>query len=225
MSVKIQQVVVATAPADLDAAVEEGVLFHCGFCGKGALVSATSRRMCERLSRPQDTYCRFCLRHGLHRKNNRHTLIMSFRSVIGYFYLNHYKAKSKLMYVSQVRDFVEAHEGAGMTNPVFNYDRESFLWFVDFERVGSTGRRVPVDDVLKTVANIMACFNLFETVPGLRMHKFFQKYKEAVDLFYRQRLRPEGKKILCPTFQGCGVVESKDLPFDRTREFLPQDLV
>jgi hypothetical protein len=108
---------------------------------------------------------------------------------------------------------------------VFNYDPESFLWFIDFEKVGTMGRKIPIEEVHKTIANILSCFNLYETVPGFQMYKFFDKYKEAIDVFYSQRSRPEGHKILCPTFKACGVFETKDLPFEKTREFTPKDMV
>ncbi len=128
------------------------------------------------------------------------------------------------MFLSQIQDLIDAHENAGLTNPAFKYDRDSFLWFINFEKVGATGKKIPVDEVHKTIANILLCFNLAENIPHFRMSKFYEKYKEAVVDFYTKRLRPPDKKILQPTFLSCGVTDTKELPLEKTREFTPQEM-
>jgi hypothetical protein len=224
MAVNVQQVNVAAVLDDIKTAFQNRPLLACSFCGKNETMPAVFRGLCEKMSRRNDLFCRFCLRHDLTDRGNRHTLILTFRSVFAHYYNHSYKSKVRTMYHSELLDMVKMHEQVGLTNPAFKYDPETFLWFVDFRKVGATGRRIPVVEVHKTIINILACFNLYH-IPGFNIRLFRDKYREAVDTFYTHRSRPDGRKILNPTFLTCGVIESKEHPFDRAREFLPSDMV
>ena len=108
-------------------------------------------------------------------------------------------------------------------NPVFDYDPDTYLWFVDFNRVGNSKRRLPLEDVLKTVVDILACFNLSENVPGLSMSTFYGKYKEAITNFYERRYRPTDKRMLIPTFSGC-LAQAANNQFEKSRNFTASEL-
>lgn len=222
---KIQQINISGFSNDLDQAFNARAHLLCEFCGKSTTISPLSRILVDKLSKKNLDFCSFCIRNDLTSRNNRHTLILSFRSVFGYLYYHDYKIKKKTLFFSQLEDLISSHEKAGLTNPVFKYDPETFLWFINFEKVGATGRKIPVVEVHKTILNILACFNLYETVTNFRLHLFYKKYAEAIDDFYKKRSRPVGKTILSPTFHQCGVIETKDLPLEKTREFNPKDMV
>lgn len=225
MSIKVRQVNLAEVTDNLDDAFGNQQLLTCSFCEKNTTLSPLSRGLCEKLSKPQELFCKFCLRNDLTAKDNKHILILTFRSAFGYFYHSYYRSKKRSIYFSQLQDYVQSHQEIGLLNPVFRYDPDSFLWFVDFRKVGSTGRKLPVEEVHKTVCNILVCFNLKDVIPTFNMSKFFLKYKDAIDLFYSQRLRPEGKRILSPTFQHCGPPDTKEPIWDKIRDFSLQDMV
>ena len=74
---------------------------------------------------------------------------MSYRGIIGYYYHKHYlnrNAHHKLWH-SNIELFINKHVEIGLSNPVFCYDPTTFLWFVDFNRVGSTGKKIPYETV------------------------------------------------------------------------------
>lgn len=109
------------------------------------------------------------------------------------------------MWLSEISDYIKAHEQAGLQNPVFHYDPETYLWFVDFSKVGNGRKKIEIEDVLKTVMNILTCFNLYEYANG-GMHSFYNKYRDAIVKFHEQRYRPEDRPFLIPTLQ------MRDLP-------------
>jgi len=203
------------------------VIFRkCFFCEKSHEINSEQYFLIQKMSGPGNFYCPFCLRHNLHTKNNRNTLILSFRSIIGYLYFHNYLHsldRSKLR-ISEIEDYIFSHEKIGLVNPLFIYDSETMLWFIDFSKVGFSKKKVPLDEVLKTIINILDSFNFSKTVPSLNSDSLFNKYKNAIKLFYTSRRRPENKKILIPTFNGCGVMEPKFFSFDETKDFIFEDL-
>ena len=165
-------------------------------------------------------YCSFCLRKSLHTKNSRNTLMLSFRSIVGYFYYINFNVNgSRRMYLADIEDYIDFHVRVGLMNPLFDYDPETFLWFVDFSRVGDSKRRLPLDEVLRTVVNILACFNLSENVPGTSMSGLMGKYREAMVDFHERRYRPNVRKMLIPTLAGA---DSKLL--EKTRSFTIREM-
>jgi hypothetical protein len=192
-----------------DDALDEGVKVSrkCNFCEKETVAQPEVQRLAEKLCAQKKFYCNFCLRHSLHTKDNRHTLMLSFRAIFGYFYYEFYHhPKSPQMYLSEIQDYIDLHRDIGLNNPVFSFDPESYVWFVDFRRVGTGKKKISIEDVQKTVIDILASFNLAQTVTGCDLNKLYQKYREAIDDFYTKRYRPEGKRLLIPTLKGCGNV-------------------
>lgn len=206
--------------------LSDTVFRKCFFCEKTCQINPEQSPILQKLSGPDNFFCPFCLRHNLHNRDNRDILILSFRSIIGYLYLQNYvyTLDRNKMWVSEIEDYVSSHQLAGEVNPLFLYDSDTMLWFVDFSRVGQSKKKVPVDEVLKTVSSILTCFNFWRTIPNLNTASLFKKYSDAIKLFYDSRRRPENKKMLIPTLTGCGVTEPKSFSFDGTREFLWEDL-
>src|ERR1019366_8414811 len=201
--------------------LSDRVMRVCDFCGKEVDVTPLNHYSLESLAGPHGFHCLFCLQNGLHTKSNRNIPVLSFRSLIGYYYYEFYAAvhanSRKRMSYSQIEDYIESHRRVGLLNPVFRYDPDTFLWFVDFNRVGNSKRRLKVEEVHKTVVNVLACFNLWE-VPKVQMSAFYAKYSEAVTSFYQRRYRPDDKRVLIPTLSSCGTVDSvKNGLFEKTR--------
>jgi hypothetical protein len=180
---------------------------HCSFCCKKCHSNDFNRSICERMSGDDSFYCAFCLRNGFNTKNRKDVLILSFRAIIGWLYYYKYvSVTAGKIWFTELEDSIEIHRRVGLTNPAFFYDPETFLWFVNFARIGSGRKRQPIEDIHKTVINILACFNLSMNVPSLDTTEFFAKYRKSIDEFYEKRQRPKNKHMLIPTFSGCGVV-------------------
>lgn len=127
------------------------------------------------------------------------------------------------MWFSEIEDCVESHVQAGLQNPLFVYDPETMLWFVDFSRVGNSKRKIPLDEILKTVINILACFNLHRIGPDVDMVGFFGNYKTAIETFYQKRYRPENRRMLIPTLTGSAGIAAKELSAEKQRNFILRD--
>lgn len=216
---------------------------RCNFCSKESLMTPANRRLTEKLSGRDRYYCTFCLRHRLNQRDSRHTLVLSFRGIIGYYYYAfHAMQKTPQMALSEIWDYVNLHVQVGQQNPLFIYDPETFLWFIDFTRVGATTRKMPIKDVLGTVGEIVLSFGLHENVKDIKPHKMYLKYEEAIHKFYHQRSRPANMRVLSPTLKLTGAAEyapeklarydhttttvvagneKKRIPVDETRNFLP----
>jgi len=196
------------------------IYYECMFCGKRVGLYPQERNVCEKLS-GDDFYCVFCLRNNFYTKNNRNILILSFRAIIGYYYYNFY-LNGKKMYFSQIEDYISAHVKVGLKNPIFNYDPDTMYWFIDFSKVGRGNKKIKINDVLKTIVNIGACFNLDANLCNNRSAVIYERYKEAIEKFYSSRWRPQGKKILIPTLQGCDTASGNTAPgikYEDTRNF------
>jgi hypothetical protein len=204
--------------------LSDKVIRKCDFCQKDVEVTPLNADPLEVLSGQHSFFCRFCLQNGFHTKINKNVLMMSFRGIFGYYYHEYYASPPvhgrKRMAYSQIEDFIQSHYEVGIENPVFRYDPEDYFWFVDFNRVGNSGRRLKIEDVQKTVVNILTCFNLWENVPNVQMCRLFLKYNEAIVNFYQRRYRPTDKPMLIPTLSGIGPIETaKSGLFDKTRGF------
>ena len=221
----ICQVRLKPLPPSPTGELSDRVFRKCYFCEKNC-ESAGSHSIVDRLSGPGNFYCSFCLRHGLHTRGNRDILILSFRSIIGYFYLTNYVQAhgGRKLWITEIEDYIESHKQAGLANTLFLYDPETMLWFVNFARVGNSKRKVPVEEVYKTVVSILASFNLSETTYGVSMAALYAKYKDAIESFHRKRYRPENKRMLIPTLANTGVAEPKSCDLDRMRNFTVEDL-
>jgi len=190
----------------------ENVRRICDFCGKDFI----GQKVTDRLAGHDGYYCSFCLRHRLHTKNASNVLGLSFRGVIGYYFSEYYQQVPKpRMWLAEIRDFIDCHIEVGMTNPLWSYDPETLLWVLDFSRVGVSKRKIRVEEMLKTVINVLACFNLPQEVPGVRLYRFYSKFKDAIMQFHTKRYRPNDRRLLIPTLSGCLNIEPRHI--DRTR--------
>ena len=224
---KVAEIKIEPIKEKRDGGLSSEYYYECSFCQKTVYPQMDDLKvMYENLSGDR-FHCPFCLRHGFHTRNNKHILILSFRAIIGYYYYQHYvHAFEPKLYISEIKEIVEAHVQAGLTNPTFYYDPETYLWFVDFGRVGHGRKKIYFEDVLKTITNILACFNLSQYLHYPKVHVLFDKYSEAVQKWYENRTRPEGKRMLIPTLIGCGAVANPTgFTIEDTKNFTSRDLL
>jgi len=197
--------------------LSDKIYYECMFCGKRVGLYPNQRRLCETLS-GHNFYCIFCLRNNFNTNNNRNILILSFRAIVGYYYYTFY-LNSRKMYYSQIEDYINIHIKTGLENPVFYYDNETMLWFIDFSKVGRGNKKIKICEIFKTITNIITCFNLDTNLGNNKSCVLYDKYKEAIEKFYTSRWRPDGKRMLLPTLQGCESSFTKPATFEETRCF------
>lgn len=201
MAIITKQMEIIPVKENLDGELDQEIYYECNFCNKRTALHPFSRHMCEVVSGSK-YYCDFCLRHGFHTKNNRNILILTFKSIFSHFYKELHldpTIASHKIYLAEIRDYIQSHMRTGLLNPVFSYDQETFFWFVDFSKVGKGSKKLKLNDVLKTIINILACFNLKTNVPAFSTHLLYAKYKDAIERFHASRYRPSGKRILAPS--------------------------
>lgn len=191
----------------------DNFFYICDFCGKSFYASNSQMRLHSRLS--EGTHCHFCLRHGFNHQGSRDVLPLSFRGLAGFIYYRYYR-KEKTIWFSELEDMVKEHERIGLLNPLFSYDPESMIWFVDFSRVGRGKRKLKVIEIKKTILNCLACFNPVENMIGGKPGAYTNKFMKAIDLFHSKRVRPEGKRRLIPTVRDC---VTQKFPLEATRNF------
>lgn len=179
----------------------------CNFCGKHATFSKNLRQANKIICGDKSLFCNFCLRNEYYReKEARNTLMLSFRGIIGYYYYCfHQVPKISTMYMPELEAHVALHVKVGTQNPLFRYDPESYIWFVDFSKVGNKRQQMPLNYVLETVVEILCTFNLYENAKETSPATLYNKYKEAIVEFHHHRTRPAAQKILLPTLYSCGI--------------------
>jgi hypothetical protein len=137
-------------------------------------------------------------------------LILSYRGIIGYYYRMLYLAKPHKLWFNQLENLIEKHQKIGLQNPVFSYDPSTFLWFIDFNKVGSDKRKAPFDDVQK---NVKLMFDVFEIATHVQSNVYevmYDRFDRALVSFYEKRKRPKDRRMLIPTFSGLVGSEKSD---------------
>jgi len=147
-------------------------------------------------------------------------LILSYRAIIGHLYHKNYLKTPNggvKMWVNQIRDQIDKHERVGLRSPVFSYDPETYLWFVDFTRIGKDNHKAPCEEVMDTAMTMLRCFDLDNIYGQWAFNNVWSRYEKAIKIFYQQRKRPKSKRMLIPTLRGTGATNG-DID---TRDFIP----
>ena len=171
---------------------------NCAFCEKLVKITPVNFHSCSNLG--NNSYCPFCLRNKFNYRDNHNVLILSFRGIIGYYYHRMYRTKPTKLWVSQIEDMIEKHVEIGLSNPILSYDPSTFLWFADFNRIGSYKHKVPFDEIQVTLEQIFDTFDVQGNISLYAETNIWKRFDEAFKLFYKQRKRPKDKKKLIPTF-------------------------
>lgn len=204
----------------------ETIHCRCAFCDKRCVVYPKDRWFGEQLTCSETYYCDFCLRHDYYMNHSKNVMVLSFKGILGYYFYSYHvlpKTTSQ-MTVAEVQEFIDGQYRIGMNNPVFNYNKADFTWFIDFNKIGKGKRKIPVDYVLKTIIAQLTYLNLYENVPGVSPKKVYNKYQEAVMTFYKKR--EKDSKVFIPTLWGCGIptvipTGCKPIPLDVLKDFNP----
>lgn len=202
---------------------------RCNFCDKMTLVNKHHRRFSDKLAGTDKFYCNFCIRNDYYHRFNSNIMVLTYRGIIGYYYYAYYVfPKSPTMYMVDINDYVELHVKAGIQNPIFRYDPETYCWFIDFSKIGK--RKMPIECVLHTIIEQLACLNIYENVRNGSPVKLYQKYQQAIMEFYQHRARTNGDKVFAPTLWGCDIPEhcsagTRAIPVEILQNFLPDNMV
>lgn len=219
-NILVSQINLTKIPDSLSGELSEVFIRYCGFCGKKCDSVSENNKLREKMSGDDGFFCSFCLRNNFQNKGNKDVLPLSFRAIFAYFYYNNYLSSlPQKMWLSEIKNYIECHKSTGLCNPLFNYDDDTMLWFIDFNRIGETGKRQPLNEIYKTVLNILACFNFYENIPNLDVNAYFQKFKSSIDEFHSRRYRPENRRMLIPTFNKCGINDQR-ISSERLRNFI-----
>lgn len=190
------------------------IFARCNFCHKDSVMKETTYKDAFQLGHGY-FYCPFCVRNRFNYKKREHILLMDFKGIIG-FYINYLYSEGTI-YNFQIIDYIRKHSITGLKNPIFSYDHESMLWFVDFTRVGNTKNKVPIESVIQNTKNIIQSFDVNKNIKNCNPQKILDKYEESINDFYVSRKRPEGKRILSPTLKNC--TYRAQIDWDLTKEF------
>lgn len=197
----------------------------CNFCGTQVLMIRSRKNNYSNIYGKEKFFCNHCIRHNFNNRSNSNVLILSFKGIIGYYYHAFYRSKNTMFY-EDVSEHIQKHKEVGLKNPIFSYDDNSYLWFVDFNKIGNGNRKIAIDEILKTIIEILATFNLRRYIDGIMEHAVYKKYNEAITEFYQKRTRPADKRILSPTLVKCGATDmTKENPIELTRDFTPEQFI
>lgn len=204
------------------------VLRRCDFCSKEMVVYQRAGDLINRLIKARRFYCTFCVRNEFYTRKGKHVMLLTMRGIISQLYHHCYLVKDQSLYLKEIMDLIDDHVKVGLLNPVFHYDPDTYLWFIDFNKVGNSGHRLPVGEVLNTVYELISCFNLYQSVREFKSHKLAAKFEEAILEFYKHRCRPVGKLICAPTLAGCMGAEIQPVNAKKVvinyRDFVARDL-
>lgn len=193
------------------------IFYNCSFCRKPCGLNQHTRQICEQLADSNSLFCPFCIRHCYHTKRSKNVLVLSFRNFLGYLYYCLYLFNE--IYISEIKDYEAEHQAIGLQNPVFNYDPETYLWFIDFSRVGNGKGKIGVDTVIKTTCDILSCLEICRHLPK-NQNKIYNHYRHGILAFYNNHLRPAD--FLIPPLEATlpeGISE------DYFQKFVPEDMI
>lgn len=122
----------------------------CDFCGETSLVYNQYYDIYQKISK-NNSYCNFCLRNELYKKSQKDITIFTFKPIIIKYYKLYLR---KVIFYSQVLDFLESHKNTGLLHPAFHYNEDSLNWFVNLTKINND------EDLKQHILNILCCFNI-----------------------------------------------------------------
>lgn len=214
---KTKEVEVKQIEASPDGELSKSYYRRCHFCDKLIKLGNRNASSCYRLS-GKKFHCPFCLRNNFNNRSSRNVLPFSFRGIIGYYYYKLY-LEDQTLWLSHIEQLIDKHVKVGMHSPVLSYDPSTFMWFADFNKIGSDGHKAPFDEVMLCVKGIFETFQISKLVGVYAEGDMWEKFEKAFKLYYEQRKRPKNKSKLIPTFSKCAPTEKHEF-YEETREFL-----
>jgi len=148
---------------------------------------------------------------------------MSYRAIIAHYYYRHYlpqnAQKRRKLWMNEIVRYIDQHRKIGLQSPVFSYDPTTFLWFLDFNRIGKDPRKAPFSEVRDMAKLLLMVFDLDEQYGKHVYEDVWEKFGKALKLFYEKRKRPQDRPMLIPTLAGSVHDGNQADYFEQTREF------
>ncbi len=189
------------------------ILTECKFCQK--IFESSKKFAAINYALSGDAkHCRFCMKNKYYKPEVKKDLaVLTYRSLIGYVYYG-FVTKNQV-YVSELREMISDHVMVGYSNPLFNYDPESYKWFVDMEPILSG--RIGAGEIASTIACQLSALGVGEIFYRGKPHIIYQKI--ISDLM-------SGSSMVTPypADGGC-VIEDRGIPRELLNEFIPSRLV
>jgi hypothetical protein len=198
----------------------------CNFCGKGIKITPGNETSIKKLS-SKTAYCSFCLRNNYHFRSSHNVLMMSYRGILGFYYYRFYLEEPRTMWVNQLQAIIDKQVFVGLQHPAFNYDPSTFLWFIDFNKIGNNTSKAPFESVLNTTKSM---FDLLDVNLNFKRcfiqpsNDLWEKFSKALVLFYEQRKRPKDRRMLIPTMLGLIPGINEDF-LEATRDFCKSNMI
>jgi hypothetical protein len=203
--------------------LSDNVFRICNFCDKPIKLNLNNLNTCQNLC-GKDCFCPFCIRFNHHHRHSRHILPFSYRGIIGYYYYKLYLSNPPEIYYSQIVDIIKKHKSIGLQSPIFYYDEDNFMWYLNFNLIGNQKNKAPYSEVKRVVGQMLNCFKLNTVISPFAQDHMQKKFDKAIELFYQQRKRPKNKKTLIPTLEGTSSGEKSSF-YEQTRSFTYFDFV
>ena len=84
-----------------------------------------------------------------------------------------------------------------------NYDEENFYWFVDINKIGNDHNKVSLNEIKKTIIEMLICFNLWQL--NIESSFLYNTIKKDLDFSIAERK----SAISLPTFGSNKFINSK----------------
>lgn len=208
---------VEVTPIQLDVGQELTDSFYrnCVFCEK--LIKITPLNFKSLTNIGNGEYCPFCLRHEFHHRDSHNILAFSFRGILGYYYYRLYRTRVPKIYESQIENIIEKQALIGLQSPVLSFDPGTFLWFADFNMIGTDKHKAPYEEIETIIRRMYNELGLF-TYWAASTEAVWDKFQKAIHTFYQKRKRPKDRRMLIPTLYDLMRNEDEDF-WDQTRDF------
>lgn len=188
----------------------------CCFCDK--IVMGKPQDFTSSLALSKEFHCAFCLQRSFNLIDPKNVLILSYRSLIGYYYHSLYLSNKISFY--ELNQRIENHVKIGTDHPLFNYDPSNYLWFINFSQVNDD--QVPLPEILDICLKILLAFGLTDKISAETHDSVWKKYSKAIALFHTKRERPKNRRMLIPTLKSKA---EKDSFWNMTKNFTKSQLI
>lgn len=194
--------------------LSDRVISICNFCDKCSTYKIEAYKTLLKIGGGR-YYCNFCIRNRFSHKIEKDILCLDFKGPIGFLY--YWLFNEDKVYMGQIQSLIKSHAVTGLQHPAFLYDYDNLTWYVDFRRIGRTSRKVSVESVIHNVYRIIDSLYLSHFDKTVNIDTLREKYTVAIKSFYKNRQRPEGKKVLSPSMRKCAFRQNAD--WDKGKEF------
>lgn len=188
-------------------------LAECNFCHKIFDSSKNAAKFNEFLCN-KEKYCRHCMRNRYYQPEiSKNIVILTYRALIGYTFYSFISNKNQI-YINDVREMIQDHVNVAFLNPLFNYDAETYNWFIDMNPVIS--KKIDIGFVGRTIATQLSALGVGEIFYRGKPHMIYQKIMERL---------VSGDSFIMPfPTDGGSTTDEKGIPREYLKEFISSHL-